>query len=190
MINMPLKICEVCEATGRKRTLWMEESNFCNKCGSRLVFEELEPKVLERIPIPEMTSLILKTIKNIRDSELAEIQKRKEERREVFKDGHNRTSHMVEIDNIQLTMEGTDDRTILSVYEITPEGGKLILQYAVLSAAAKYIWDDLTDILTLNCHINTKLRYFKQFTIRDSCYKNQVIQILSEGGERFAEPSE
>jgi hypothetical protein len=176
---MTFKLCPTCP----DKRYYTADTNYCNNCGSALIKEE-EP-VVEKLPIPEMTALILKTIKNIRDTEVEEDRKRKEVRTTLLAEDHSYVRHTISSDGINIVRITGDDQAEVVVYEDSLKGGETIIKYYVEPGSAlSELWDDLTDIMALGIHPKTKAKYFKQFSVRDKPYKQQVT-VIYEGGDLY-----
>jgi hypothetical protein len=175
--------CPICDVNENKFE-HHPGAGYCFNCGSRLKEKVKTVAPIEKIPITELTALILKTINTIAETEKKEAKEREESKMKRLSEEHSYVRHTINADGINLMKTVRDEQAEIVIYEDSPKGGETILSYIVDLEALPELWDDLTDIMGLGAHPNIIRKYFKQFSVRDKPYK-QHVTVIYEGGDLY-----
>jgi hypothetical protein len=192
-------LCPKCEPDGRpnlEQKIFHEFlAEYCDRCGSKLISMEINKKPrlvdfegtipVKNLPLSELTEIIRKAIENEREAEKKEISEREEEVKEILKEEQSYIKNIVSMDGINLQKVVTDTQAQVAVYEdFSPDGVAYILKYVTDLETLPELWDDLSDILILRCHPKIKIKYFKQFSVKDKPYHSHITTIY-EGGDLY-----
>jgi len=180
--------CEICEHGDRPSLKHSPMAQCCYMCGSKLIArinEPLNDLPLNDLPIAELINTIAKQLSERREEEKSATEQIVKNRNDIFIGEHNYHKHIVGTDGFILIEEIADDITRITVIKDNKEvKDERIAEYTIYTEDAQELWDDLTDILTLQCHPTTKYKYFKQFRVREEPYYSKILSIIAEGGNK------
>lgn len=186
--------CPFCEIEMQR---YMEHNKyvdkFCPRCGRELIKwtppppQKTEIIPFEKLPLGDLTTFIVETLYSLTESEKEEANQKIRERNKVFEKEDDYHNHMVKEGNIYLFQNTTNGVSYITVNHSDQSKNSItIAEYILKEEDAHELWDDLTDILLIPAHPTMKLRFFKEFSVKDKPYRSKIKTIKYEGGYLLA----